>query len=103
MTVLQALEHENIIAFHEHLDTQIAWTLVLEHAEGNNLQRQISQIKLSCHEVLSLAIKLNGAVAHMHSRDIIHCDMRAANVVISNQSDNICQLDVWRFSTVARG
>ena len=41
MTALQALEHENIIAFHEHFDTQMAWTLVLEHAEGNNLQQRI--------------------------------------------------------------
>jgi len=56
--------------------------LVLDYVDGWTLAEWIERKHPSVHEVLTVFVKIAAALAHMHSRGVLHRDLKLANVLI---------------------
>jgi predicted Ser/Thr protein kinase len=56
--------------------------LVLDYVDGWTLAEWMERKHPTVHEVLSVFVKIAAALAHMHSRGVLHRDLKAANVLI---------------------
>jgi predicted Ser/Thr protein kinase len=56
--------------------------LVLDYVDGWTLAEWRERKHPSVHEVLSVFVKIAAALAHMHSRGVLHRDLKLANVLI---------------------
>ena len=58
--------------------------LVLEHVEGDHIDRYCDQHRLDVESRLHLFLNVAGAVAHAHANLIVHRDLKPSNVLVSN-------------------
>ena len=58
--------------------------LVLEHVEGDHIDRYCDQQRLDVEARLYLFLDVAGAVAHAHANLIVHRDLKPSNVLVSN-------------------
>jgi tRNA A-37 threonylcarbamoyl transferase component Bud32 len=56
--------------------------LVLEYIEGWTLAQWVERKHPTAQEALGVFVKLAGALAHMHTRGVLHRDLKLANVLI---------------------
>ncbi len=56
--------------------------LVLDYVDGWTLAEWMERKHPSVHEVLSVFVKIAAALAYMHSRGVLHRDLKLANVLI---------------------
>lgn len=56
--------------------------LVLDYVDGWTLAEWMERKHPTVHEVLSVFVKIAGALVHMHSRGVLHRDLKLANVLI---------------------
>jgi serine/threonine-protein kinase len=57
--------------------------LVLEHVEGDHIDRYCDQHRLDVEARLRLFLDVAGAVAHAHANLIVHRDLKPSNVLVS--------------------
>ena len=58
--------------------------LVLEHVEGDHIDRYCDQKKLAIHARIRLFLDVLGAVAQAHTNLIVHRDLKPSNVLVRN-------------------
>ena len=99
--VLSMLRHPNIIAYYDSFTVDSeglrednilnagSLMIVMEYADGGTLHDFISQqqLYLSEREVLRLFSQVALALHHVHGHNILHRDLKTANILISG-SDN---------------
>lgn len=69
--------HENIIELYDTFETPDAYFLVLEYCEGGDLFSRIVDIgKFSELQASQLCRQLGRALEHMHSRGVVHRDLK---------------------------
>jgi serine/threonine protein kinase len=56
--------------------------LVLEYVEGPSLATLADDARLTVPDVLLLGLQLAGSLRHLHRRDLVHLDVKPANVVV---------------------
>ena len=82
--ILGRLSHVNIA---ELLDAGVTATgqpyLVLEHVEGEQIDRYCDQQRLGIDQRIELFLDVLAAVAHAHANLVIHRDIKPANVLVS--------------------
>ena len=90
VTCLANCEHFNIVQFVE--DTQINGhvLIVMEHCDAGDLHHQIryraqQKQRLSERDTLLIFVQLCLAMEHIHSRRMLHRDVKSANVLLSTQ------------------
>ncbi len=78
-----ALGHPNICTIHEvgEFDSQLY--MVMELVEGRPLRALIGDAGLPIGSILRYGVQIAGALAHAHSRKIIHRDLKSANIVVT--------------------
>jgi len=69
-SVIDLIEEENILAF------------VMEFVEGEELRKKISDAGMSLEEVLSYITPIAEALDYLHSKGIIHRDVKPANIKV---------------------
>jgi len=82
---LWKLEHPNIIPFYGFYQTPSHNLLLQLYVDGPTLKevlRQHSGNNLPTHDVLCIMKSLCSAVGFAHSKNVIHCDIKPANVMI---------------------
>jgi len=83
--ILGRLSHPHIA---ELVDAGVSTTgspyLVLEHVEGDHIDRYCDQHRLDVEARLRLFLDVTGAVAHAHANLIVHRDLKPSNVLVSN-------------------
>src|SRR5262249_22825316 len=62
-----------------------AFYLISELVRGDTLARLIARRALSDEQVLAIGLALTGALAHAHSRGVIHRDVKPQNVLVPRQ------------------
>lgn len=63
--------------------------MVMEYIEGSTLKTVIeARGKLTANQVVRLAEQLFSALEEVHSQDALHRDVKAANIMVPNHSDN---------------
>lgn len=84
-SILGRLRHPNIA---ELIDAGVSLDghpyLVLDHIEGDHIDRYCDQRKLDVRSRIRLFLDVLGAVAHAHANLIVHRDLKPSNVLVRN-------------------
>jgi eukaryotic-like serine/threonine-protein kinase len=85
-----ALNHPNICAIYDAGEEEGLHYIAMEYVEGWTLAELVEGGPLAVAKALDYVTQMAGALAHAHSRGIIHRDLKASNVVIT--ADNQAKL-----------
>lgn len=80
---ISALNHPNICTVYEVGELEDRPFIAMEFIEGRPLNVEIPSMGLSLEQVERYGMQLADALAHAHSRGVIHRDLKAANVIIT--------------------
>ncbi|MGB9511798.1 MAG: protein kinase [Candidatus Acidiferrum sp.] len=80
---ISALNHPNICTVYEVGEVDGQPFIVMEFIEGRPLSLEIPSTGLSLDQVERYGSQLADALAHAHSRGVIHRDLKAANVIVT--------------------
>jgi eukaryotic-like serine/threonine-protein kinase len=83
LTVLSMLAHPNIVTLCGHGYAEAGnFYLALEYVDGWTLGEWKERKHPTFHEILRVCVKIAAALAYMHSRGILHRDLKLSNVLI---------------------
>jgi serine/threonine protein kinase/tetratricopeptide (TPR) repeat protein len=80
-----AINHPNIVTIHEIGETADITYIIMEYVEAETLSELIASRALDPEEILIIAIQICDGMAEVHSRQIIHRDVKPANVMVSGR------------------
>ena len=78
-----ALNHPNICAVYEVGEEAGVAFIAMEYVDGRPLSDLIDSGTLSVEDAVRYGIEAADALAHAHDRGVVHCDLKAANAIIS--------------------
>lgn len=94
--ILASVKHPNIVSYKEAFveKTTSCLCIVMEFAGGGDLAGKIKEAikarrRMPEEQVLMYAYQLTSALNELHGRNIIHRDLKAANVFLSSDQQNI--------------
>jgi serine/threonine-protein kinase len=77
------LNHPNIAAVYDVLETDDGVHIVMEYVPGTTLAARVRSGPLPHTQVLDLALQLSSALAHAHEMGVLHRDLKPANVMMA--------------------
>lgn len=80
--VAAALDHPNIVPLFDFGEEQGILYLVMPYVSGGSLQDLLTRIPLPGSEVVSYGTQLADALAYAHRRNLVHRDVKPANILI---------------------
>lgn len=85
--LLGRLQHPSIASvFEAHLDEPgVPPYFVMEHVEGETLEKYITKHNLSIDEVVELIAKIADGVHAAHQRGVIHRDLKPGNILVNDE------------------
>ena len=78
-----ALSHPNICTVHEVGEADGEFYIVMELIEGKPLSVSIGTGGLPYESVMRYGAQIAGALTHAHGRNIVHRDLKSANVIVT--------------------
>lgn len=81
--IIASLKHPNILPVYDVGRIGIHFYHSMEYLEGGDLELKISQ-GIDAYTALEIMIKLSSALSLVHSKGLIHGDIKPANVVFRN-------------------
>ncbi|CDJ64667.1 LOW QUALITY PROTEIN: CAM kinase (incomplete catalytic triad), putative [Eimeria necatrix] len=86
VAILSAADHRNIVKLHDYYEDNQNFYCVLEKCEGNGLGKHIYERKfLDEASAASLCRQMLDALAYLHSRNIMHRDIKAENFMFETK------------------
>jgi len=85
-SILQKLNHPNIVKFLQSEETEKHLYFFLELVGGTDLKTHIIQTKPSKDELRTIFKQLASAIAFCHQLNIIHRDLKQSNILIDKQN-----------------
>lgn len=86
------LNHPSIIHIHDYFESEDCQWIVMEHAEGETLSSLLKAGSLPLRRRIEIAAEIADALAAAHAEGIVHRDLKASNVLVTN-SGNVKVLD----------
>jgi serine/threonine-protein kinase len=80
-----ALNHPNIAHIYELGEADGTRFIAMEYVEGKPLDQKINHSPLRSAEILQIAPQIADALSEAHSKGIIHRDIKASNIVLTNR------------------
>lgn len=81
-----ALDHPNIVHAYNVDNEGTRYYMVMEYVEGQDLQRMVeSQGPLEFDKAVDYLRQAAEGLAHAHSRNMVHCDIKPANLIVNQQ------------------
>ncbi len=100
INALQAVQHCNIVKMHERLEVDERLYIVMEFVKGRTLEDYIlSGTVFSEMQVVDFALILADALETVHNANIIHRDVKASNLMLS-QNGKLLTLTLLDFGIV---
>ena len=92
VNIIKKLNHPNIIKFHELILSKKpikTINMIVEYADGGDLSQKIKKMKnikkyFEESEILDYFIQICLALYHMHSKYILHRDLKSQNIFLTN-------------------
>jgi tetratricopeptide (TPR) repeat protein/TolB-like protein len=78
-----ALNHPNIAAVYDVLETESATHIVMEYVQGETLAARAHRERLPSSLVQELAVQICDALAEAHQSGVIHRDLKPANLLLT--------------------
>jgi len=78
------LDHPNICTIYDFSDADGVFYIAMQYVEGKNVRQLVSGRALEIKSALSIAIQVTDALAYAHSKNIIHRDIKAGNVMVTS-------------------
>lgn len=87
LAILRSLEHVHIVSFEDSFVHKDHLCIAMEYCSGGDLagllaRQREAQRRLPEIEVRSMIAQLAAAVAHVHSRKVLHRDIKSSNVLL---------------------
>ncbi len=79
------LSHPAIVALYEADADDDAYYLVSELVRGPSLDRLLAAGELDDREILRIGVVLSDALAHAHTRGVVHRDVKPQNVIVPDE------------------
>ncbi|MEO8042113.1 MAG: protein kinase [Acidobacteriota bacterium] len=77
------LDHPNICTIYDFNDENGVFYIAMQYVEGKNVRQLVSGRPLDLRSGLSIAIQVTDALAYAHSKNIIHRDIKAGNIMVT--------------------
>ena len=90
---LARLEHPNLVRIYDVLESDGQTVLVLELVDGVALDTLIAARTLDWDEARRYAAPVAAALAHAHSRGVVHRDLTPANVLVERGTGRVVVTD----------
>src|SRR5262249_48765571 len=81
-----AIDHPNICIVYEVNEVGDALFFVMQYVEGKSLKKFIGGKPLPVDQALELALQITDAVAEAHRRNILHRDIKSANIMLNERN-----------------
>ncbi|MEP7213574.1 MAG: protein kinase [Acidobacteriota bacterium] len=78
------LDHPNICTIYDFHDANGIFYIAMQYIEGKNVRQLVSGRPLELKSALSIAIQVTDALAYAHSKNIIHRDIKAGNIMVTS-------------------
>ncbi len=78
------LDHPNICTIFDFQEVNGVFFIVMQSIEGKNVRQLVNGRPLELKSALSIAVQVTDALAYTHSRGIIHRDIKAGNVMVTD-------------------
>lgn len=88
-SLLSSLTHDNIVKYEGFIQTQDYVNIVLEYVENGSLLHTLKHFghALPEHLVASYCHDILQGLAYLHQQDVVHCDLKAANILTTKAGD----------------
>ncbi|MEO8649968.1 MAG: protein kinase [Acidobacteriota bacterium] len=77
------LDHPNICTIYDFHESNGIFYIAMQYIGGKNVRQLVSGRPLELKSTLSIAIQVTDALAYAHSKNIIHRDIKAGNIMVS--------------------
>ena len=77
------LDHPNICTIYDFSEANGVFYIAMQYVEGKNVRQLVSGRPLELRSALSIGIQVTDALAYAHSKNIIHRDIKAGNIMVT--------------------
>ncbi len=77
------LDHPNICTIYDFHEANGVFYIAMQYVEGKNVRQLVAGRPLELKSALSIAIQVTDALAYAHSKNIIHRDIKAGNIMVT--------------------
>ena len=77
------LDHPNICTIYDFHEANGIFYIAMQYIQGKNVRQLVSGRPLELKSALSIAIQVTDALAYAHSKNIIHRDIKAGNIMVT--------------------
>ncbi len=82
----RSLQHPHLIRIHELIETEMGVALAMEYLPGGSLaERLAKEGPFSPAQVEDVALHVLEALAYLHAHDIVHRDVKPANILLDEE------------------